>query len=314
MVTARKTRRDHPIHKRDYILPTPPIAEALTKTNEVVQCGDPGLAFEGLSRSGKTTFLDYLSGEVVDHANRPVPVYRVIASTPKIPTDLRVYEEIYQHAFGTAERETRASDYIHALKRLFTCEARAAFSRDAVLAIDQAGRWPWEHYVWLSDLQNKIADTGTNLVVVLMGHRLQELRMELVKNHHTDVVARYLNQIFEFRSLKGIREITKVLRIYDQQTEYPPGSGVSYTHHFAPNMNLADYGKVLWETFQLHTRRAGGKTPRVWPTAYFTKTIEQLLVGISRRGARSADESLILNALDTAAYLNEFGQKKKGNH
>lgn len=303
---------DHPIQRRDYILPTPPIVHSLAKVNEVVQCGDPGLALEGLSRSGKTYFTRYLDGEVVDYAGRPIPVFRVVASKAKVPTELRFYSEVYQDTFGSSKRLATASDYLGALRGLFICAARAAQCQDVLLVIDQAGRWPWEHLVWLSDLQNKILDVGVHLVVLLVGHKLTELRMNLVRNNHSDVVARYLHQIYEFRSLSSVSDVACVLHCYDQATSYPIGSGISYTQHFLPGVHLEPHAKMIWDIFRVHTRQRAGKTPKGWPTAYFTKTVEQLLVVGNRQHQRKVTEGLIRTALDLSAFSENYLDRKKG--
>ena len=304
-------KADHPIYRRDYQLPTPPIADAVARIHEVVHQGGTGLSFEGHSRAGKTTFTKYIQGEIYDHANRRIPIFRLTATGARQVSELRFYEQVYRNGFNRGKPLRDVSKYQRALETLFVCEARAAMCKDSLLVIDQAGRWPWEFLVWVSDLQNLVADVGVNMIVILVGRKLHRQRQRLAENKYDDVVARYLHPIHEFRSIKGIREVKKVLHLYDTATAYPPGSSQSFPDFFLANVNLSTRAKLIWETFQLYYRELEGRTPKTWPMDYFSKTIEQLLILGNKISVRDIDEELVRKALARSAFSPTLVQSSR---
>ncbi len=69
------------------------------------------------------------------------------------------------------------------------------------------------------------------------------------------LIGRFMMRETLFRGIRSEEELAYVLTAYDISTDWPEGSGISYTHHFFPRafeigFRLTDLAATLWSIYQ----------------------------------------------------------------
>lgn len=108
---------------------------------------------------------------------------------------------------------------------------------------------------WLKNIVNWLTKQGVRVTVVLFGQQeLLTRRDELVATGRSDLVIRYMQQVVEFEGIRSAADLASALRACDVASEFPPGTGWSYTqfvwpHAFTACLRLERHADALWLAF-----------------------------------------------------------------
>jgi hypothetical protein len=142
------------------------------------------------------------------------------------------------------------------LVKLYATRARNAGGNQIVLMIDEAQNMHDQAYRTLCNLQNELDDLGYQLTVISVGsHELAFQHSAFIQGGDIHLVGRFMVREAMFRGIQSPEELAYVLHAYDSETEWPEGSGISYTQYFFARafdagFRIADLAPELWTIYQ----------------------------------------------------------------
>lgn len=280
-----KTLASHPVRGGDYTLPTPMMQRTYALVREQVWARRTGTVFYASPRMGKTrcaiAIRDLLRQEFPN-------VYVTLLSTRPSPRPstshmLRLILEAESHVLSRRP------------------DADLLFGNAVADIRVKAARIGAKQYVLLIDEMHLLNDVDLQQLVCFHNQlELQDLRMtaisfaqpeilhrrsSLLANNARQIIARFLSDTLQFDGCASEGDFGSLLRSYDLASEYPEGSGITYTQFFFPiaylaGFRLENYRTSMWEA--LH-RAAGSIAAQGVPMEHICLTIEELLLSLRRQ-------------------------------
>lgn len=110
---------------------------------------------------------------------------------------------------------------------------------------------------------------------------LKNRRTSFIELGRHQIIGRFMTKEHAFRGIESLEDIEEVLNGYDNQAEWPPNSGCSFTRFFFPEAfdqghRLLEFANYLY-TYITEVRKSNslfGKT--VIPMQYLSGTIEHI--------------------------------------
>jgi hypothetical protein len=296
----------HPIRGGEYTLPTPMMQRTYALVRELVWARRTGTVFYASPRMGKTrcalAIRDLLREEFPN-------VYVTLLSTrpsgrPTTAHMLRLILEAESHALSRRP------------------DADQLFGNAVADIRVKAGRIGAKQYVLLIDEMQLLNDIDLQQLVCFHNQlELQDLRMtaisfaqpeilhrrtSLLANNARQIIGRFLSDTLQFDGCASESDFGNLLRSYDLASEYPEGSGVTYTHFFFPvafmsGFRLESYRTALWDALR---RAAGSVAKQGVPMEHICLTIEDLLLSLRRQD--SPDFRLSPEDLDSAVSASKL--------
>lgn len=276
------SKGSHPVENGSYLLATPAIADLCVLIKQWLDSGATGAMIDGSQRFGKSRGIIYAMADVKDEYSKSFPVLYFNCRKYRTPSE-GVFFEDFLYAMGhgipksggISAKRNRVTEYLCQL-------AIDSGHRRILLFVDEAQNLHEDHYKWLVDIYNELDRRGVRMLVILVGQpELLHQRAAFQKAHKNQIVGRFMVHHFHFSGLCGPDDVRYCLQGYDE-TEYPEGSGWSFTRFFFPaafdaHWRLTSTAEVLWESFQ--QIRAECKLPGTseLPMQYFTATVEYAL-------------------------------------
>lgn len=133
--------------------------------------------------------------------------------------------------------------------------ALAAAGSRIVIFVDEAQELHENELRWLKTVINWCAKRLTFVTIVLFGQQeLIAMRDDIVAYGRSDLDVRYTQEMYEFEMIRNVTELRAVLIVYDDGSEFPEGSGISYTEFLWPlafvgGLRLKDQADPLWAAF-----------------------------------------------------------------
>jgi hypothetical protein len=304
-----KMLASHPVRGGDYTLPTPMMQRTYALVRELVWARRTGTVFYASPRMGKTR----CALAVRDLLREEFPnVYVTLLSTrpstrPTTSHMLRLILEAESHVLSRRP------------------DADLLFGNAIADIRVKAARIGAKQYVLLIDEMQLLNDTDLQQLVCFHNQlELQDLRMtaisfaqpeilhrrtSLLANNARQIIARFLSDTLQFDGCASEGDFGSLLRSYDLASEYPEGSGITYTQFFFPMAYLAgfrleNYRTSMWDALQ---RAAGSIAAQGVPMEHICLTIEDLLLSLRRQDscgfALSKDE---IDAAVSASKLRAF--------
>jgi hypothetical protein len=300
---------NHPIRGGDYTLPTPMMQRTYALVRELVWARRTGTVFYASPRMGKTR----CALAVRDLLREEFPnVYVTLLSTrpstrPSTSHMLRLILEAESHVLSRRP------------------DADLLFGNAIADIRVKAARIGAKQYVLLIDEMHLLNDVDLQQLVCFHNQlELQDLRMtaisfaqpeilhrrtSLLANNARQIIARFLSDTLQFDGCACEGDFGKLLRSYDCASEYPEGSGITYTQFFFPTafeagFRLENYRRSMWEALQ---RAAGSIAEHGVPMEHICLTIEDLLLSLRRQDSPNfilSNEEI--DAAVTASKLRSF--------
>ncbi|MBD8898551.1 ATP-binding protein [Rhodanobacter sp. DHG33] len=239
----------HPVVCAGAVLPTGPIGAAIPLVIEQARLQRGSVAFWARPFTGKSSFVRALkpvlrkrfpgcgivvheakSNDVIAEGSFIADMLLSVDYQGKVPRDLP----------GKRNQIRRA---------LF---ALGAERRHVICIIDEAQELDVQELIWLKEQANWLTEKGYKVTTVLIGQQeLLDLRDQVLSNGRSDLVKRFFLHTFEFELIKKSPDLEPFLAGCDEDSEYPEGSGWSYT-------------QTLWPTAFASGFRLGNEVGRFW--------------------------------------------------
>jgi hypothetical protein len=301
-----KLLAEHPVRGGEYTLPTPMMQRTYALVRELVWARRTGTVFYASPRMGKTrcalAIRDLLREEFPN-------VYVTLLSTrpsgrPSTAHMLRLILEAESHALSRRP------------------DADQLFGNAVADIRVKAGRIGAKQYVLLIDEMQLLNDVDLQQLVCFHNQlELQDLRMtaisfaqpeilhrrtSLLANNARQIIGRFLSDTLQFDGCANEGDFGNLLRSYDLASEYPEGSGITYTQFFFPvaflsGFRLESYRTTMWDA--LH-RAAGSIAKQGVPMEHICLTIEDLLLSLRRQD--SPDFRLSPQDIDAAVSASKL--------
>lgn len=261
-----KLLSSHPLVRNKAYLPTPPIRRVYAEIAEAVAERDGGLSFVAFSRFGKTFAINVLSAQLA--VGFPdVPILCTNATEHARFSEATFYSELLQGCTRAPVAQAKALVLRNKLIRFLWAIAESTGSDRIVLFVDEAQNWAEPEFTSLRDISNDLALLADVLLVVnLFGApMLANTRSTLLQAGRTDLVGRFMVRQFGFEGIRSTNDLAQTMICYDdvEISEYPSGTGVSFSEFFMPiafsdGWRLQHESTLCWETFQKVARPRGG--------------------------------------------------------
>lgn len=301
----------HPVELHDYTVPTRSIEEMV---NAIYQWADihlPGAIIYGTPRLGKTTAILYFIQNINEIMGAPIPAYIYSCSEKSNNGEGRFFEDLlYAVNYGLAESGTIAKKRRRFIQFLIE-EAKLSTENRVILFIDDA-QWLNEmHYKTLMDVHNQLKLRKVDLITILVGQpELLEVRNAYLASSQLQLTARLMANTYRFHGIRSLRDVKRILKAFDMESEYPEGSGWSFTRFFVPiafenGWRFADQSQLIWQSFKEIRKDHGMEKLVEIPLEPFTELINFLLREIADDDGKNIvlDVKTIKKAIGYVCYI-----------
>lgn len=272
----------HPVRGGDYTLPTPMMQRTYGLVRELVWARRTGTVFYASPRMGKTRCAVAIRDLIREEFSN---VYvTLLSSRPSTRPNTSHMPRLILEAES------------HVLSR--RPDADLLFGNALADIRAKAARIGAKHYVMLIDEMQLLNDSDLQQLACFHNQlELQAIRMtaisfaqpeilhrrtSLLANNARQIIARFLSNTIQFDGCASEEDFGDLLQAYDEASEYPDGSGITYTHFFFPaafvaGFRMVHYRSSLWEA--LHSA-AGTTGSQDIPMEHICLTIEDLMLSL----------------------------------
>jgi hypothetical protein len=124
-----------------------------------------------------------------------------------------------------------------------------------IFIVDEAQELVEKEFRWLKEQGNWLARKGFRVTHILFGQEeLLDVRDMLISSGRSDLVERFFSITCEFERIKKASDLLSMLVACDTCSEYPAGSGWTYTQFlwpraFGSGFRLASQAKIMLDCF-----------------------------------------------------------------
>lgn len=253
----------HPIVMATAKIATDPIRNCYSLIKKSARRGRRSIAFYSRPLRGKTTCITVLK-HLVQRDYPGCGIYKYQAGSKDgidKPQDGRVVKAVISkggffesllHALGD---DLRLENSVERKKNQFcrALYARSVASRRLFFFIDEAQALVAAELGWLKDVINDLVDSGIFVTMILFGQEeLCDVFESLQSKMRSDLTERFIRDLYEFEGVANELELKLFLRACDEGSQYPAGSGITYTQFlwpqaYANGFRLASCARTFWE-------------------------------------------------------------------
>jgi hypothetical protein len=300
----------HPMLSQEYALFTPPIANFFNVVCEWIENKVPGAYIYGVSRLGKSWAIRFWINKLIEEEFLgKIFFFYMIYKNHQRPQESNFYSELLSasgHLFNSTG--TTSKKFERLVTHLCT-RAHNIKSNHIVLMIDEAQFMHNQEYEWLCNIQNEIVDAGFRLTVISVGsHELTYQHEIFSMAESAYLLSRFMVRSQVFHGIRNIDELEYVLKGYDENSEWPENSGITYTQYFFPRaykagFRLADISSIMWEVLQELAPDVLKKKLEV-PMEHIAKSVEYVFRQLSSDQTIhiNIDKSLVTKAIKQTSY------------
>lgn len=128
-------------------------------------------------------------------------------------------------------------------------------ARHLFMLLDEAQGLDEDELKIFKTLINYLVKTGIRVTVVLMGQiELLEQRENISNDYRSDLDIRFTASMYELPGIKSAEDLEATLEACDTASDFPPGSGLTYTQFLFPEacsqgFKLRAIARSMWECF-----------------------------------------------------------------
>lgn len=240
----------HPIVREAAALPTASVQNAIGAVLHGSRKSRFSHAFYADPSTGKSTCLDALEHHIATSFSQS-GVYRYEAMKEDNSAEGRLLEDmILQLNVGVRVARTLAAKRDQLNRALL---ALSGPGRHLFFLIDEAQELHERELNWLKGVINKVLNMDVKVTTVLMGQRqLMHRVRELERADRRDLLERFFKRIIEFKGCCAVADFSLVCDAIDNKSEYPEGSGYSYTQFLFPQAYASGFrfqknANPLWQ-------------------------------------------------------------------
>lgn len=271
----------HPMLTQRYAVYTPAIDAFYKKVCEWIDGRDTGGYVYGVSRTGKSKAISYwLETLLNERYDGKVPLFTAIC-TSKLRSSEGDFLKVICLGLGIECKTSGMSLLRERIAKYMCACAHARGSNYFVFLLDEAQKLGGFEYNILCDIQNCVEKYGFQVTVVSVGsHEMAYKREALALGEDVHITSRFMVRSAKFEGIKSSAELGYVLNAYDEQTEWPVGSGISFTQFFFPKafetgFRVADQAADMWSIYIESAPELMKKRLHV-PMEFIAKAVERL--------------------------------------
>jgi hypothetical protein len=248
--------RSHPVVTRDYSLYTNSIEEMGDTVARWLDDQVEGAALYGPSRFGKSSALNnWLQSMLAERYGGYIPLVIWSHSDSGGAQSVgRFYANLLiamQHPLAKAARSPQSR--LNMIMERFVELASQAGGRFVVLAIDESQGMTQREWIWLVEIHSLLERERVRMCVLSIASLQffeQPINMALAGGAH--VAARFMLTSAPFHGIRSFEELEFVLSAYDSGSEWPRGSGISFTAgvasaEWAHGFRMKNCAAGLWQ-------------------------------------------------------------------
>jgi hypothetical protein len=237
MTTLEGKEQIHPLLQDNAIFPTRALEEFINTLRYWLMNLLPGGIVYGNQRTGKTQALRYLINNIQTSLGEDIPAIILSAWEPTATstTENRFFGELL-YALGYAIPNSGTA----AIKRRRAIDFIIGKTRDKkehryLLIIDEAQWLSSSQLRYLMDIHNQLKFANIRLITILVGQpELLMMKNDLRTRKERHLLGRFMTDSHEFHGLQNLNDLKRIMHSLDNDSEFPIGSGCSYTQFFAP--------------------------------------------------------------------------------
>lgn len=250
--TYPSLRDRHPLLMAAAVLPTAPVKEVARLVFDRAQRFRSSIAFWAHPLCGKSSCIYAL--EKLAPAQFPGSAFVVYEpSSKEVAAEGALIEDLLSIIdYEPRVHRSLAGKRDQLLRALY---AMSVSGRHLFLVIDEAQNLHVKDLGWLKRVVNWLNVHEIKVTVVLFGQSQLCTMHQRFMAEMPDLTIRFMAELIEFRSLQDAADLRVVLKSCDEETEYPRGSGWSYTQYLWPcahanGFRLANCASELYEAFR----------------------------------------------------------------
>lgn len=229
---------DHPVVTQRYAIFTPAIAAMVHQIGNWIESQKSGGYVWGYPLYGKSYGVRYFLHEMLkERFGREIPlvIWSLVEYKPTYMPNQFWAELLRAGKRPYPNPRVSTSRRLEVVMEMFIASARRAKGNFVVLLIDEAQGLRESEWKMLIGLQNQLVIEGFRLSVIsVASHDMSYTHDGFAMTGNAHVAARFLAEDAQFMGAGGIEDLEFILRGYDEDSEWPDGSGRSYTASLAP--------------------------------------------------------------------------------
>ncbi len=270
----------HPVDTDDYQIPTNEIVKVLSAVRRWIQLRITGATIFGRPRLGKTWMIKYLIKNIPQFFDEQLPMYHIINVHSRIAKEEEFLETILSDMGHDFALTGKIGSKRQRLVNFLANQGRQNHRRIVILFIDEAQCLEQQHYEWLMDYYNKLDKQNVTLILFLVGQEQLNSQKTIFSRENSDqIIQRFMIEEYKFSGIRSVEDIKVCLRCYDNGSEYPQGSGWSFTRFYFPEAfatgeRLENFAKDIFEIFSGLRQKYNIKGTIEIPMQHMVKTIK----------------------------------------
>ena len=291
----------HPVLEREYTLPTPMMQRTYSIARECVWARRTGIVFYAFPRVGKTRCAMAIQ-ELLSTEFPRIYVTLLSARRASRPTDGHMFRLILEAENHALSGRANADVLFDNAKSDIRLKTNTNGGSQYILLIDEMQLLNDTDLQQLVSFHNALELAKIKMTTISFAQpEILHRRSALMTSNDRQIIARFLSEPIPFDGCSDRKELQALLESYDEDSEYPEGSGWSYTRFFFPQafdegFRLAQYASLIWRGL---TQAAGYGGNGMIPMEHICHTIEHLLLA-----SRHEDcANFVISADDVAAAV-----------
>lgn len=280
---------DHPYLK----IPRPTISttsmeDGLTKIAAAIEAEYHGAGLHSLTRFGKTRLGMYIT-ENWEWLGRKY--YAFITSVPQDPKvgSAAFYEYVFNGLRISLPSHFTPMQKLGRVVNTLITRANALGTTLIIFVLDEANRLPGQDFDHLGTIDNELALRGYTFfaVTLFQDNYTSSGRPEKINALEVtpQIRARFLTRFHPMHGIRDPDDMRVFMHRLEDETEHPPGSGISYPRHLAPELyergfRMAPSAPMLWERGRIAVAGAGRSDLNEWPMKPFELAVFYLVTRI----------------------------------
>jgi hypothetical protein len=309
----------HPVDTDDYQLPTNEIVKIVASTCRWIQLRITGATIYGKPRLGKTWMIKYVIKKIPLFLDDNLPLYHIVSIHSKIAKEDEFLETLLWdmgHDFAlTGKVGAKRQRLINFLAE----KGKQTHFRTVVLFIDEAQCMEEQHYEWLMDYYNKLDKEKITLILFLVGQEQLNAQKTIFSRSNSDqIIQRFMIEEYKFSGIKSLDDIMVFLRCYDMESEYPQGSGWSFTRYYFPEAfaageRLESFAADILEIFTTLRQKSNIKGQFEIPMQHMVRTIKIIFLDYGKNSSSFRhwiSKNQVREAILKTNYISSEKRKK----
>lgn len=253
LAERKRSWDEHPIITESAIVPTRSVKDAVARVMLISRKSRASIAFWADPVTGKSSCIQAIK-KAIEERFPTAGILTLESVEDKQQAEGRLLLGILK-SIGFAHKVDRdlAGKRDQVRRALISLSGT---SKRLFIIIDEAQEVANDEFAWLKAVINGLSGVGIKVTTVMFGQReLIERRQDLQTNGRSDLCERFMKNLLEFRGVRVMKDLEVICQALDENSEYPAGSGWTYTMFLFPRAYQGGFRFVkivpmLWDGFR----------------------------------------------------------------